>query len=519
MLAVRAKVRGLMAEIENSPDIDYIKFLMKTVKVTTVVKTYGNKKYYKKLKTLVNLYKENEENGSVLTSLGVLKYLEKIACLKVECEFLDGVECYSWSTDDYEIPEGIKNSSKFEVDGKRRDYFYEAISACLGNVCGLVRLPTGSGKTEIELTLAYNLKKVFGRGIILVPTRLLVSQFLEKARSYGISASSYSDYRNLLKSDSAENLPEDSNILISTPMVIFNDICSNFCPRGIKWVITDESHHMKADTWLGVLLNLPELRRVYGFSATPLRSIFKNVNFLALGYENSLCVLASGPLIYSKDPKSLEGFVSLPKLIEIEYRWKNKDIVNLLERDGTVTNNYSRILEVCSFNEDRINFIKSILEVLCKFNRNSILFTDRKALGYNLLSKCLHIPVSVWYSDDIRTSENEVKDETWIRSNFGTDSCRAIIASSHATEGLDIKNQIDCVILIDGEGDVKTIQRVGRATRLSSKDPVVINLVDIGVGVLKKHSEKRSDLVCSAFNLTQMDIISVNDPVELENLL
>jgi hypothetical protein len=56
-----------------------------------------------------------------------------------------------------EIPKGILESPKWLVNGKERWYIEEAAEVLRKHHNGTIKLPTGSGKTILQLILAYSL--------------------------------------------------------------------------------------------------------------------------------------------------------------------------------------------------------------------------------------------------------------------------------------------------------------------------------------------------------------------------
>lgn len=66
-----------------------------------------------------------------------------------------------------------------------RDYQVDAINECLQNVQGINVLPTGSGKTVLVATLS-KIVEVYGRSIVIVPNKSLVTQTEADYRNLGL---------------------------------------------------------------------------------------------------------------------------------------------------------------------------------------------------------------------------------------------------------------------------------------------------------------------------------------------
>jgi len=205
------------------------------------------------------------------------------------------------------VPEGVRNAPKFRVNGKDRWYFYEALEACRGNYCGTVKLPTGSGKTVIELTLAYNQARQIGTGIIIVPTHTIKEQFVKSASLFGLKMRDYREWLYDLE------YTETNDILIATPGVVCNDLVDDDLHNAkhelIKWIIADECHHSGCETWYAIFDGLPNLTRSHGFSALPVEEKIEHaISFSQIPYDDALTISAVGPIIYEKSTKQLNNF-------------------------------------------------------------------------------------------------------------------------------------------------------------------------------------------------------------------
>lgn len=483
-------VGGFLVRIPRHGGMRYLQLLLETKKeVVSAYYEYGRRVLKKRLVS-VPLY-ERTKDGSYETTLGVVMHLAKSSGIAVR---YSGIPDHFSSAIELEIPEKIKSSSKFSVGGREREYFYECLKVCLSSPCGLVQLPTGSGKTEIQITLAYNLMRALGRGIVAVNSRTIYDQFAERMTRYGIP---WMDYRGWLRCCKERN----DIVILATPKTVLNDLRSGALNgEEINFLIVDESHHVQAPTWLSMIRGLKGLKRIFGFSATAVESadIVDSLSFSAMGYRDSLCILASGPLIYRKTAAELDGFVASPVLVNYTYLWPREHRMKLFDKRGEPISDYQRILDVCMNNDDRNSVVASILDCLSRSGRNTIVYTFRKETGRRIASFSSE-PVVLWYADET-TCRSEWVSKEWIRENFGR-KFRVIIASQHAVEGLDLENPVDTVVVIDGEGKIPTVQRSGRSTRSLTRRPIVVNLFDTGDGlpVLKRHAYSRAKHLLSEF--------------------
>ncbi len=142
---------------------------------------------------------------------------------------------------------------------------------------GIVVMPTGSGKTAVLMMTPYITasKKV----LIVTPSVMVRGQIhkdftelktLKKAKAFSEAISPPTVYE--LKNKYSDDLQSDieaSDVVISTPQCALSLSESN-----IKYifdlVLIDEAHHVPAQTWQQILINLKEANQ-FLFTATPFR--------------------------------------------------------------------------------------------------------------------------------------------------------------------------------------------------------------------------------------------------------
>jgi superfamily II DNA or RNA helicase len=312
-----------------------------------------------------------------------------------------------------EIPEKITKSDKWLVNGKERYYFHESLKACCKNHSGTVKLPTGSGKTVIELTLGYNQVRELGTGLILVPTNTIKDQFIREAERFDIDLVDYREW--LLDREISE-----PNILISLPTVLHNDVRETLKFSSsekivvdyalkklsmIKWIIGDEVHHAGCETWNGIFMGLPSLGRSHGFSALPVEeNSISSVNFSNVSLEDALTISIVGPVIYEKSTKDLKDFLNIPSLINFKYSWpKNK-------WEDQNTDDWHKLRGLQLENTERLELIANIIRTLIERERNTIIHVGEKRFGTKLLELVDSNKCVTWYGGgDITVSEDVIK--------------------------------------------------------------------------------------------------------------
>ena len=236
------------------------------------------------------------------------------------------------------IPDELKNSSKFKVKGKERFYFYEALSACFIKPQGTIKLPTGSGKSPLQLTLAYNQSKYIGTGMILVPTLVIKDQFIESAKKFNIDIIDYKDL--------GSKIPKGT-IFVSTHHIICLDLENKDKKEStvkklesVDWVILDEVAHATSNSWFEILLNLNNCQRCHGFSALPVAYETNGSSFDEMNSDDARTIGIIGSVIYEKSADDLREFLNLPELITLPYTWPpGNNTTNWAEVRNLITEN------------------------------------------------------------------------------------------------------------------------------------------------------------------------------------
>jgi len=421
----------------------------------------------------------------------------------------------------WEIPDGIKNAPKFRVNGKERYYFHEAVEACRKNAFGTIKLATGAGKTEIELTVAYNQSNYIGRGLIVVPTLSIRDQTLKRATElYKMDIIEYKEACELL--DRGVPLDAIPKIIIGLPISMLGDIEHKKyqeLTNSFSWIIGDECHRFGCDTWNKVVMSFPNIVRCHGFSALPVDPNTKYADsFIQIEHKDAMTIAAAGDVIYEKTAKELEEFLNLPILVNFHYQWTNypSEIRDLLD--------WNKLCKEMLTNEDRNSVIASIFNLLSNLSYNSISYVSRKALGEQILKHCDEKTLCWYGGDTFITSENSVinKLKNFKQDNlkecFG-DKYKSILASSHAIEGIDFSCPLNALILTEGKSERQGLQKVGRIIRPSSRKSLIINFYDDNIKILKSQAKSRRDNAIKEFHCQSIDVYTINDLSALINNL
>jgi hypothetical protein len=140
---IDVKVNGLLAEVSTE-----IEELL-TCSYEQTIYTRQRRRILRS--TDLKLYERNGDR--IVVGLGAVLFLAKnnpfyrfkINQITPTRKYLDHID----------IPEKLKALPKWLVNGQERWYFHEALEVCRNQCIGYIKLPTGSGKSSIILTLAY----------------------------------------------------------------------------------------------------------------------------------------------------------------------------------------------------------------------------------------------------------------------------------------------------------------------------------------------------------------------------
>jgi reverse gyrase len=132
----------------------------------------------------------------------------------------------------------------------------------LGNSFGLLA-PTGVGKTSFGLSMASYLAKKGKRSYIILPTRVLVEQAVQKLINFGLEEENilyFSEESQKQKDLKKARLQEgDFKVLVSTSMFLYRN--QEIIPKGFHFVFVDD-----VDSFLKTAKNIDKLLLLLGFS-------------------------------------------------------------------------------------------------------------------------------------------------------------------------------------------------------------------------------------------------------------
>jgi len=380
------------------------------------------------------------EPSSLEVPIGFLSFIQSV------------LEDFDHSTVDERKPlDEISIDQIEELEGiKLYDHQLGAVYKALSNRRGIIKAPTGSGKTEIFVAILNMLKKP---SLVLFNRKQLAQQTFDRSNSRGVE-SGLVQGKNIF----------EKNITMATIQSIHN--IENI--KKYKNLILDECHNISSKEYQKVI-KMKHWERVYGFSATP-------VNPQKMDLKSAKIIANVGSVIYDVESKDMmeKGVIAKPKIIMVPInKPDNIDDVSYKEAEA------AGII----YNKHRNEVIAKIAE---NYRDQGVLILNKYVDQGKEINKLIPEAPFIW-------NEVSVKDRIKVINKFDNREIDILIASRILDEGIDIKNFKVLIIASAGLSFVKTIQRLGRGLRVTNeKDSILVfDFIDNTSYKLVKHSKAR----------------------------
>ena len=331
-----------------------------------------------------------------------------------------------------------------------RDYQVEVINNFLENPQSLQEVATGAGKTIITATLS-NLTETYGRSLVIVPNKSLVTQTEEDYINCGLDVGVYfGDRKELGKTHTIctwqslnilDKKSKDGEALLSLAEFL----------EGVSTIIIDEVHQAKAEVLKKLLTqNLRNAPIRWGLTGTIPKEKFE--------FESIHASL--GPVIGQVTAKELQDKGVLSNC--------HVNVVQLI--DTVAHKNYQEELKYLVTNKDRINYLGKLLNTISQTG-NTLILVDRISAG-ELLQQL--IPNSVFVKGDVKLKDRK---EAYDEINEGSN--HVVIATyGVASVGINIPRIFNLVLIEPGKSFVRVIQSIGRGVR-KAKDKDFVQIWDL----------------------------------------
>ena len=370
-------------------------------------------------------------------------------------------------TESYWADQGVRWPKGHPAEGELimlRDYQVEAINNFLNNPQSLQQIATGAGKTITTATLSH-LTEPYGRSLVIVPNKSLVTQTEEDYKNCGLDAGVYFGDRKELNKTHTICTWQSLNILDKK----FKDgsavlSLAEFLD-GVSTIIIDEVHQAKAEVLKNLLTrNLRNAPIRWGLTGTIPKEKFE---FEALH-------ASIGPVIGQITAKELQD-----KGVLAECHVNVCQLVDIPEfRD------YQSELKYLVSNKERIEYMAKLLNKI-KEGGNTLILVDRISAGEMLQEL---IPDSVFVKGDVKLKDRK---EAYDDINEGTN---AVVIATYgvAAVGINIPRIFNLVLIEPGKSFVRVIQSIGRGVR-KAKDKDFVQIWDITstCKYAKKHLTER----------------------------
>ena len=331
-----------------------------------------------------------------------------------------------------------------------RDYQVTAINNFLQNPQSLQEIATGAGKTITTATLSH-ISEPYGRSIVIVPNKSLVTQTEEDYINCGLDVGVYfGDRKELGKTHTIctwqslnilDKKHKDGEAVLS--LAEFLD--------GVSTIIVDEVHQAKAEVLKNLLTrNLKNAPIRWGLTGTVPKEKFE--------FESIHASL--GPVIGQISAKELQDKGVLSQC--------HVNIVQLV--DTQVHRDYQSELKYLVTNPERIEYIGKLLNTV-KESGNTLILVDRISAGEMLQEL---IPGSTFVKGDVKLKDRK---EAYDEINEGTN--HVVIATyGVAAVGINIPRIFNLVLIEPGKSFVRVIQSIGRGVR-KAKDKDFVQIWDL----------------------------------------
>ena len=360
---------------------------------------------------------------------------------------------------------GNERSRLEDLNISLRDYQKDCVSKMLSKVQGVVQMPCGAGKTTTGATAMI----LSGQsGLVLTHTKEILEQWINTIeRISGKKVRSLSSQQrkiNWMPLRAGEIAVGMIQTISSKLKSIEKQDVKRFL-ESVGCVMTDEAHHVPAEQWRAIVTFISARFR-WGLTATPERSD-------GLGFMLNIFI---GPLLFKVSTKYLinKKYLQSPLIVPVSTKYEPQKTDYGFVRGERNTLNYTKAVSSLCKSKRRNKIICDLAINAKKLNRQVLILVSRKS-NANLLQANLERRFTV---SAVMTGDTKVSNRQLILNSFRKGKLKILIATQLADEGLDVPN-IDCIVAASpAKHHARVLQRVGRALRLGSRQPVIFDLVD-----------------------------------------
>jgi superfamily II DNA or RNA helicase len=318
----------------------------------------------------------------------------------------------------------------------------------------------------------------YGRSIVIVPNKSLVTQTEDDYRALGLDVGVYFGDRKEFGRQHTICTWQSLNILLKNTKNQTADITITDFLEDVVCLIVDEVHMAKADALktllTGVMARVP-IR--WGLTGTIPKEKF----------ESQALLVSIGPVINKLAASELQDMGVLAQC--------HVNVVQLV--DHVEYNNYQSELKYLLEESGRLDTIADLVNQI-KLTGNTLILVDRIAAGEALVER---LPNSVFVSGATKAGDRKSEYD-----EVATSSDKVIVATyGVAAVGINIPRIFNLVLIEPGKSFVRVIQSIGRGIRKAEdKDFVQIWDITSTCKFAKRHLAKRKQFYKEAkYNFTQ----------------
>ncbi len=345
-----------------------------------------------------------------------------------------------------------------------RDYQVEVINQFLANPQSIQEVATGAGKTIMTAALSKSIE-AYGRSIVIVPNKSLVTQTEEDYINLGLDVGVYFGDRKEYFKQHTICTWQSLNILLKNSKKGDVDCTIDEFIEGVVCVMVDEVHMAKADALkqllTGVMAHIP-IR--WGLTGTVPKA----------EYERLALEVSLGPVINKLSAKELQDQGVLAKC--------HVNIVQL--QDDKEFSDYQAELKHLLSDSNRLDKIAELIDKI-KETGNTLVLVDRVNAGNALVER---LDDAVFVSGGMKVVDRKEEYD-----DVATSTNKIIVATyGVASTGINIPRIFNLVLLEPGKSFVRVIQSIGRGIRKANdKDFVQIWDITSSCRFAKRHLTSR----------------------------
>jgi superfamily II DNA or RNA helicase len=401
-------------------------------------------------------------------------------------------------------PDFLPETGKFKV---MWDHQYAATMALLNNDRGIIKIPTGGGKSEVALAVAWYLWQEKGwRTLIITSKKGLAKQTTMRFRSYvrgelrigqcGDGLRETGDCHIVVATAATMAYCKDRRMKRAVPgsklkrfVTVEADEQLQDVVKTFEVLILDEVHHGSSDEWFDIAM-LSGAKRRYGMSGTPLKDkelddlrVMAATGNLIYTVETQVLVeanLSARPRIAMVMSENVSG-PDLPRTEIFSERLGKMIRLNMPYQEaylrGVVANEKHNLAvyhaaEWCAEKHNRITLI------LC-----------RRDIQFQQIAEYLEESGISYFAAKGAT---QLADRDQIKRAMATRRVKVVLATTIWDEGEDLDN-VEAIVLAEGvKANTNVLQRIGRGMRRGGREVWIVDFVPTNHPTLGAHAYARA---------------------------